>query len=64
MRRENVSLVFVSMGIAGCTSTDVSGMGDFPERDFLLGIRYDMIAVAPEVTDLRFGRLREMDQDT
>ena len=43
--------------------TDIRWMGDFPEGDFLLGIGDNMIAVAPEVTDLCFQRLMEMNQD-
>jgi len=44
--------------------TDVSGMGDLPERNFLLRISDDMVSVAPKIMNLRFGRFRKMDQDT
>lgn len=45
-------------------STCVSGMGDLPESDFLLCISHNMVPLAPEVTHLGLGRLREMNQDT
>ena len=39
---------------------DIGRMGDFPDGQFFLGINDDVIAVAPEISDLFFGRGREI----
>lgn len=44
--------------------TDIGGMSNLPERDLLLSIGHNVISIAPEVADLSFERLGEMDQDS
>lgn len=56
-------LCFLQHGNSLMDFTDVGWMSNFPERQLLLGIGHDVIPVAPEVLDLFFERLGEMDQE-
>lgn len=42
----------------------ISRVCGFPERDFLFGIGYDVISVAPEILNLFLEGLGKMDQET
>lgn len=56
-------LGFVKHGNGLMDFAYIGGMGDFPKGEFLLCIGQDVIAVAPEATDLFFEWLREMNAD-
>ena len=54
---------FLEHGDCGMDFTDISGMSDFPQRKFFFCFSQNMVAIAPEIADLCFGRVREMDED-